>query len=303
VEEVLARLDAAARSLSPRSRRWRGFLRRLPLDPDRLPRPLRSPDPGDFIICGCPRTGSSLLAAALYQPPSVVVAMEPWDGMRLPPAELFASLRREIQETGRLRRQRLDVNALRDRHEVRWATEGVPAQPVPTGEGYLLGVKWTGYWRYLELLPETRFLVCLRDPVEVVASFRSSGGRLRRGLNYDTAFNRTMNEELAGAASTFTERRVLLYRYVNERILPHLGRPTVLPVRYERWFRDPEALIAEISSFLGVRLGPLNVRLRPPEPPRVTGGEIALLRRHCGELAEALGYRLPPAPNRGGGAR
>ena len=288
-EELRARLGDAARAVWPRSRRWRGFLRSLPLDPDALPRPLEPPGQRDFIICGAPRTGTSLLAAALYQPPRVLVAMEPWDGMRLPPAELFGSLRREIEETGTLARQRLDVEAARGDGTVRWRREGSTDERIATADDWLLGVKWPAFWRYLDLLPDTRFLVCLRDPVEVVASFKRSGGFLARGLNYDTAFNRRMNEELSRATRRFAVRRALLYQYINERIAPHLERPNVLAVRYERWFADRGTLWDEISSFLGVDLDPPAPRVRDPEPPSLRPEELQIVRARC-TIAAQLGY-------------
>jgi hypothetical protein len=106
---LLSALRAAAAPLSPRHRRWRRLLASLALDPDRLAPPIAAPAAGDFIVCGAPRTGTTLLAAMLYQPPAVVTAMEPWDGLRLAPAELFASIRREIDDTGRLSGSKLDV--------------------------------------------------------------------------------------------------------------------------------------------------------------------------------------------------
>ena len=291
-EELRAAVGAAARAVWPRSRRWRRFLRTLTLDPDALPRPVPPPGPRDFVICGSPRSGTTLVAAMLHQPPEVVVAMEPWDGMRLPPAELFASLRREIAETGRLRRQRLDARALESEGEARWVHEGEAAEPVRVALDYLLGVKWPAFWRYLELLPETRFVVCLRDPVETVASYRGAGGRLVRGLNYDVAFNRRMNDELRRATRRFAERRALLYEYVNSRIAPHLSRPNVLAVRYERWFEDAPGVAEELGRFLGVRLDPGRVRIRRPERPPLGPDELELVARTC-RSAEALGYALP----------
>jgi hypothetical protein len=278
--------------LSPRSRRWRRFLRGLSLDPDALPRPVTPPGPRDFIICGPSRSGTTLLCAALHQPPAVVTVMEPWDGMRLPPAELFASLRREIGQTGHLSRGRLDVETLDRQGGIRWQREGAAAVPLPVEEdGYLLGVKWPAYWRYLELLPRTRFLVCVRHPFEVVASFRASGGRLAQGLDYDTAFNRGMNRELRGATADPTLRRVLLYDYVVSRLLPHLDRPGVLVVRYERWFQEPEVVMGEVEDLLGVPLRRGTVKIRPPDAPALGAEERRIVTEHC-RTAGALGYRL-----------
>jgi len=279
--------------LNPRRRRWERFLRELPLDPDRLPRPLPAPSAQDFIICGCARTGTTLLAAVLFQPPAVVTVMEPWDGMRLPPAELFASLRQEIAETGEVRRGRLDLLALLTTGEVRWCQEGRGTVPVALSPDYLLGVKWPAFWRYLDLLPDNKFLVCVRDPQEVIASFREAGGRLAQGLHYDTRFNRPMNLSLRAATRDPELRRVLLFEYVHERLLPHLHKPNVFVVRFERWFHDRERLLEEMSAFLGrsVKAGRPVIR-RPRMHQPLTSVERAFLKKFC-RTAEPLGYSLP----------
>lgn len=276
----------------PRHRRWRRLLRSLQLDPDQLPRPLEAPSKRDFIICGCSRTGTSLLSAVLFGPPKVVTVMEPWDGMRLPPAELFRSLRAEIDGEGMLGRGRLDLRALREERLVRWSPDGGTPLRLGLEPGYLLGVKWPIFWRYLERLPTTRFLVCLRHPLEVIGSFKRTGGRLAEGLDYDTAFNRAMNEELRRATDNPAERRVLLYDYVHSRLLPHLERPNVLVVRYERWFDDPAGMLGEIGGFLGLELSLETVVLkRPPNQTGLSGEEVDLIRRRC-TTGEALGYSI-----------
>jgi hypothetical protein len=292
VPGLLDTARAAAKRLSPRHRRWRRLLDSLTLDPDRLPRPVMAPGTRDFMICGCPRTGTALLTAMLFQPPRVVTVMEPWDGMRLPPAELFASLRAEMA-TGRLRRGRLDLSALEHDGTVRWCRDGETSHRVEARPDHLLGVKWPAFWRYLDLLPTTRFLVCLRDPTATIQSFAREGGRLAQGLDYDTPFNRAMNQALIAATPVPAERRVLLYDYINERLVPHLTRPNVLVVRFERWFTEPAALVADIGSFLGVELRPDVARIDGSRPHRTADDEtLALVRRYC-RTAGALGYPTP----------
>ncbi len=278
--------------LHPRGRRWLKFLRSLTLDPDTLPRPVAPPGPRDFIICGAPRTGTTLLSAMLFQPPQVITVMEPWSGMRLPPAQLFATIRDSLEQTGTLRYGKLDVDELLEKGRVRWVKEGESTPAVPLDEGYLLGVKWPAFWRYLDLLPRTKFVVCLRHPYDVISSFKKQGGRLVQGLNYDIAFNRRMNQELTAATRSAALRRVLLYDYVNSRMLPCLGRENVFTVRYERWFQDPEVLLAEIGGFLGVELGKGPAAIRPPQNEvGLAPEEITLVREHC-RTAAALGYSL-----------
>ena len=289
---LLSALRAAAAPLSPRHRRWRRLLASLALDPDRLAPPIAAPAAGDFIVCGAPRTGTTLLAAMLYQPPAVVTAMEPWDGLRLAPAELFASIRREIDETGRLSGSKLDVGALSDGGRVDWAEADRRQVAVRVDGDYRLGVKWPAFWRYLPLLPATRFLVCLRHPREVVASFRRVGGRLGQGFEYDVAFHRRMNRTLAGATRDPAVRRVLLFDYVHSRILPYLDRPNVLAVRYERWFTEPEALLDEIAAFLGAPLAQPPARVRAREAPVALAEEDERSLAELCTTARALGY--PP---------
>jgi hypothetical protein len=261
----------------------------MTLDPATLPGPLNPPGDQDFIICGLPRSGTSLAAAILHQPPHIVTVMEPWDGMRLPPRQLFASLRGEIAETGRLRRGKLDVARLDDDGEVRWRSEGAPV-PLEVVDDYLVGVKWPAFWRYLEFLPDTRFVVCLRDPFQTVASFKRVGGRLGEGLDYDIAFDQTMNDELSAATSDVAVRRALLYEYIASRVTPFLRRSNVLAVRYERWFSDADALIAELEAFFDVPLEK-TVQVRSPrtDDSALPSRERTLIRQLC-QSAEAVGY-------------
>ena len=288
--------------ISPKHRRWRRLLRSLTMDPHRMNDSVPEPTARDFIICGAPRSGTSLLAAVLYQPPRVVTVMEPWDGMRLPPADLFASVREEIIRTGWLHKGRLDVEALRSRGEVRWGRDGEFPHPVAASQNFLLGIKWPAFYRYLEFLPHTKFLVCLRHPVEVINSYSHQGGSLRRGLEYDIRFNKKMNQSLLSTTEQDHVRRVLLYDYANLRLAPHLDRPNVFAVRYERWFEDRKRLLHEIGAFLGTDLGPGMAVIRRPRPADLSASELEVIERHC-RSAAILGYDLSQADRVASGAR
>jgi len=270
------------------ARRWRRILAASRLDPRRLKRPVDEPGPRDFILAGCPRTGTSLLTAMLHQPPNIVTVMEPWDGLRMPPAELFSSLREEIVNTGELSRGRLDLDALRE-GRVEWQQDGERAYPIEVAETFELGVKWPTFWQYLELLPTTRFLITLRDPVEVISSFRRVGGRLEQGLDYDVVFNEPMNRELMAASDDIAVRRALLYQYINSRLLPYLDKDNVFVVRYERWFSDPDRLRREISRFLEVPFAESNVAIREEPRRQEAAAVIDLVREHVPVRLD-LGY-------------
>lgn len=274
---------------------WEQLLATLTLDPDQLPGPLGAPGPNDVLVCGSPRSGTTLLTAMLFQPPAAVSVMEPWDALRMPPRELFASLRRELR-SGELRRGHLDVAALRSEGSVATCTDAEQLARVTLDGDYILAVKFPVLWRYLDRLPTTRFVVCARDPREVVASYRRSPERLAEGLDYEVPFNRSMNLSLLDATDDVALRRVLLYDYVYDRIVPHLDRPEVFVVRYERWFSEKDALLSELGTFLGTDLSHPLAHIRPPRnraaaPTEEDNEETMLIREHC-RTAEALGYHL-----------
>ena len=219
--------------------------------------------------------------------------MEPWDGMRLAPSPLFDSLRAEAM-SGTIRRGRLDLTTLERTGDVRWGRDGEYVHRVMLGSDFALGVKWPIFWRYLDLLPDTKFLICIRHPAEVIASFERTGGRLAEGLDYDIAFNRVMNDHLRRATGDPAVRRALLYEYVAARIAPHLEDANVLAIRYERWFTDREGILQDIGRFLGLRLGPGYPRIRRAHPTRSETHLIELIERYC-PSAKCLGYesRVP----------
>lgn len=263
----------------------------LTLDPDKLPDPLAAPGPRDVLVCGASRSGTTLLSAMLFQPPGCVAVMEPWDALRLAPAALFTSLRAEVR-AGALLSGHLDVATLRAGGEVVTCTQREAHVPITCDDDVLLAVKCPVLWRYLDRLPSTRFVVCVRDPREVVASCLRSPGRLAEGLDYDVPFNRELNRHLLRATGDPAVRRVLLYDYVYERILPHLARPEVLTVRYERWFTEPDLLLAELGAFLETDLSHPLAQVRPPsnQAARPIDGELAaLVHAHC-RTADHLGY-------------
>lgn len=285
-------LKLALSYLSPKHRKWRQLLDSLNLDPAELPKPLETIGQNNFIICGAPRTGTTLASAMLFQPPQVVTVMEPWDGMRLSPIALFRSLRQELDETRTLQRGKLDIAALQHDGQVVWMREGQSNTSLHLDRNYRLGVKWPAFWRYLPLLPESKFLVCLRHPVETIASYKKKGGQLGQGLEYDIVFNRDLNRRLRSATVSDALRRILLYQSINQALLPYLSEPNVFIIRYERWFLEPEQLLAEIGDFLGVTVSAMPATIQHTDNPiRLDKDELALINKHC-DVASQLGYVL-----------
>jgi hypothetical protein len=230
-----------------------------------------------------------LTTAALWYPPRIITVMEPWDCFRLAPAELFRSLRAEI-ESGSIARGRLRVDVVEQERKVRWQRDGERAFPVSADEDFLLGIKMPAFWRYLDALPDTKFVVCVRDPVEVITSY-GRAGRLAQGLDYDIAFHHRMNSMLEASIDDPLERRVRMFDYVANQVLPHLKRPNVHVVRYERWRTDATGQLAELGKFLGVEFPALPVNIEGNASDRQDTRIVRLVRAQC-TTAEALGYHL-----------
>jgi hypothetical protein len=252
-----------------------------------MEQPLTPPGDRDVIICGAPRTGTSLASAVLHAPPRSVVVMEPWDGLRMPPVQLFSSLREELRKTGGLSRGKLDLAAQAVDGEVRWIREGTSRTPVVADDDAVLSVKWPTFWQYLPMLPTTRFIVCLREPAEVVASFEQAGGRLRMGLDYDVAFNRAMNDHVMRYSDDHAIRRLEMFDYIHERIAPFLARGNVYVLRYERWFLDPDVVLDELSAFIGEDVTRTPVKLRRGN---VRDAEESARVRAMSRSAASIGY-------------
>lgn len=276
----------------PSWRARRAYLKGLTLDRRALPARPEQPTARDFVICGLPRSGTTLLSAALHQPPEVVTLMEPWDGLVLPPAELFRHVRRRLRDEGTIG-GRIDLDRLVAEGSTAWVDDHPRrVEPPVDPDTVAVGVKWPSYWQLLDLLPDTRFLVCVRDPAEVISSFVGARGALRDGLELDVAFHADLNAGLRVATRRRADRRALLYETIVRGMLPHLDRPNVKLVRFERWQQDPEALLAEVGAFLGVDTSHTHVRIRPTarEVPRLSPRERRAIARLC-PSATALGYR------------
>jgi hypothetical protein len=242
----------------------------------------------DVIICGSPRSGTTLLAAQLFQPPSVVSLMEPWDGLRMAPADLFDAIRANLRN-GKVPGGRLDLDALRTDRAVEW-TEEHTAQVGWVADDVVLAVKWPAWWQYLDRLPSGRFLVTVRHPYEVLDSYERTGGHLREGQDYPAALNEDVNRRVRQLAGrNLARRRAALYETVNRALLQHLHRSDVFVVRYERWYSEPDELRFELEEFLNCELGPWPAAIRSHGARPVTE-DLRMLVIQQVPVARELGY-------------
>lgn len=285
VEDVVVPAKRRLSRLRRENREFDRFVQTL----DYVPKPVEEPiGDNDFIICGSPRSGTTLLAAQLFQPTSVVTVVEPWIGLKESPATAFRMVREGLAD-GELRHGRLDVPALRDGRRVRWSDNETSTIVGPATMQTLVGIKWPAWWQYLGRLPDARFIVCVREPGEVISSYRHTGGSLREGLDYPARLNDEFNRTLRRRTRSLAARRALLFETINNEVLRHAGRNKVLIVRYERWFDDRDALGRDLEAFLGIDLGPWPVDITVPN----SSGQhqtVAPMTASLRDVCNRLGY-------------
>lgn len=117
---------------------------------------------------------------------------------------------------------------------------------------------------WTRLVPDARFVLCLRHPADVSLSLAARNGLM-------------------------AERSLFLWRLYNLHALRGVGSADLLVAEFESYFRSPLAAVARLAAFVGVRAGPraLRAAARAVEPG---------LRHHRSDgAARAGGAPLPPA--------
>jgi sulfotransferase family protein len=143
-----------------------------------------------------------------------------------------------------------------------------------------------------ERLPESRFVLAVRDPYEFVVSLRNLGNRLegRASRLLDASWRHPLLNALAWRAYMRSTERALS-RYPDR----------ILVVRTEDLRSDPRAVVDRIQTFLGLEPGELPVNI-PPLNSSFAGGasgqlgadDLFWLRLVAGRTLRGHGYR-PPA--------
>ena len=127
--------------------------------------------------------------------------------------------------------------------------------------------------RLRHVMPRARFAICVRNPLDTIASWKASFVHLNQadlsirpvgGLD-DPWLGRRWHAALRDidAMSNLAMRRAMLWRYLAERILEDAGHRHIL-VRYEDLVANPEATLATLLD--GLPAGALREGWQAPRP-------------------------------------
>jgi hypothetical protein len=272
-----------------------------------------SGDPPELLISGIPRSGTSLLCRLLHEQPDCVIINEPteifgplttcenpwWI------ARYYRDIRREVLE-GEAIENRVKDGRLVD--DTRSDDLRAYHRPEVSRDDFLLGTKNT--LAYLARIPVLRralptapIVVCVRHPLDTIASWKGSFAHLREvdftrfPVSYTdhallTWRQRERLREIEDTTS-LGERRALLWSYLSELVLEHRDRLLVL--RYEDLVADPKGQLQRILSavpgfsWAPVRADALKARARRE---LLDDEDIRAVGDLCTSQAEELGYPM-----------
>jgi hypothetical protein len=263
------------------------------------------------LVTGIPRSGTSWLLRLLARRARVVTVNEPDEAISsFLPGALPGALGRYVRES---RARVLALRPLAGKVDA----EGLPAEDTATpgmrmarkvwdveGEDFVLVAKNTLAWLshaedLLREVPHARLVLCVRDPVETLASWAGLWSHLRRGAPWtlrvggprDPAWQDDERAALLALrwVPDAAVRRARWWTILAERVLRLAPQATL--VRYHELAADPEGVVGKVLHGLSAGALRPGAELAKPRPSRrraLPEGEVRLIRSICGEVAGRL---------------
>lgn len=270
----------------------------------------------DLVISGIPRSGTSYLCSLLSQYDNVAIVNEPvalHDSLRISPEPwsvpiLHADLRRRIG-CGEAVDNKVDVEG--------HLTEDTASDDVRRAwrpqlrvgsDDWVLGTKNTlAYMSRLEgilrLMPSARVVLCVRNPLDTLASWKGTFAHLvsgdptdlRIGGLADPFLPRQLEVGLRAVAAMAdaAHRRAAWWRLLAQEVLRF--RERVVLVRYEDLAADPAHELIRVLGPLARHAGSPRTTASP-STPRVARRVVLetidheAVARQCADVAALLGY-------------
>jgi hypothetical protein len=154
--------------------------------------------------------------------------------------------------------------------------------------------------RLRHVMPQARFAICVRNPMDTIASWKASFAHLRQadftirpvGGPDDPNLSPRWREALEGIEAThdLAVRRAKLWRYLAERILEDRANGHML-VRYEDLVTDPVAVLGELLD--GLPAGTLTGHWQAPRPRDrrsvLAAEDLEAIATICAPIAAQIG--------------
>lgn len=267
----------------------------------------------ELVITGISRSGTSHLAALLHGYSNCVVINEP--------AEVVEYLRDEAVPTRvatfyrDLRRKVLDRVPMLNKVEDGEVVEDTRLRdardyyvPGVDAADFVIGVKNTrAFLSRLDVLvekvlPAARFVACVRNPFDTIASWKGSFPHLRdadvEGVPVGHAHDRHLRGEdraklqRIAAMADPAERRAWWWRFFAEILLRHRDRVRI--VHYESFVRDPLPVLEKIlaGAHAGHPRKPIAGSAPRSRRELLDARDMEIIREVCAEPAKALGVSM-----------
>ena len=225
----------------------------------------------DIIITGPPRSGTSYLCTVLNNINNCVVLNEPAEAYQAPfkVRQAFNTIRNDIIEGRPIKNKMKDGRFIEDTVELDAFEEYVPNVE---NDQFHLAMKSPLFFlmmlpRLINLMPNKVKLVCVRNPIDTIASWKKSFGHL--------------DGPTAEQADTWVRQ--------TDKIIDN--RDDIYLLVYEEWIQDPRRHLGVIPGlFTDEQLSNLPVSSpRQGKRELLTPEDIALIKKVCGPNAAALG--------------
>jgi hypothetical protein len=313
---TLSREPAAIEIVQSLAREHSGLTSILQSNPNwspllRCPISRRSTATPELIITGIPRSGTSLLCnllhrldncVALNEPPEVAAMMlesPPW-GL----ARFFRDIRRDVLDGKPLRNKLASGKVTQD---TAVAGQIETYHPCVAASDFVLGIKTTLPFlsrlpQIRRVMPNARFVVCVRDPLETLASWKTSFAHLRdadiRGIQIgnpdDPELTGHQRHRLAAIAAIpeTPARRAAWWAYWADLI--HDSLEHLILVRYDDLAMNPRQTLDKFLSGwpAGNPLEPIEPSTPRAQIENLDDADISAARLLCRASAAKLGLQL-----------
>lgn len=281
----------------------------------RLVRPARR-EPGNLLITGVPRSGTSYLCQCLDSLDNLAVINEPqilFDGLRYGPEPwmvpvLHADLRAAI-DAGEPVENKFDARGRLTEDTAIEETRGDYRPRLRNSDWVMASKNTLAYMARLDgllrVMPEARIALCIRHPADTLASWKKTFAHLASGDPTGLPVGGLADPYLPAHQRAALERiatldhpawcRAAWWRMLAEEALRWRDHPRVVLMRYEELVADPAHSIARLLGPLARRAGRPDAPLQP-SPARTRRHESLdeedwrALEAMCAGLAEAFGY-------------